>query len=74
MAMVMKSDTLRAAVDIVNVPSYAHMLPYIVARKDEREYKFWFYGAWEDKAEAERVADELGDDAFVFDNDAVKGE
>ena len=62
-------DTLKATVTIENVPEYATKLSYIVARIDDQTNKFWFYGAWEDKVEAERVSAELGDDAFVFENE-----
>lgn len=68
MSTVMK---LKTTVIVENFPEYARNLPYIVARLDEVTNKFWFYGAWEEESEANRVAEELGDDAFVFDNDKV---
>ena len=61
--------TLKTTVTIENVPAYATKLPYIVARVDDQTSKFWFYGAWEDKSEAERVSEELGESAFVFENE-----
>lgn len=56
-------------VELMNVPKYAESIPYIVARVDENDSKvYWFYGAWNDKNEADRVALELGDSAKVFEN------
>ncbi len=69
--MMLKSNTLKTAVTIENVPEYANTVPYIVARLDDHTKKFWFYGAWDKESEAERVAGELGDCAFVFENEAA---
>jgi hypothetical protein len=43
--------------NILNVPAYAHECRYWVARAVEGRY--WFYGAWDDRAAAERVALEV---------------
>ena len=42
---------------INNKPAYAHQYEYIVARLVDGE--LWFYGAWNDKAEADEVAHEV---------------
>lgn len=56
-------------VELMNVPKYAETMPYIVARVDENDSNvYWFYGAWEEKEDADRVATELGDSARVFEN------
>ena len=49
--------------DIQNVPCYAYEHKYIVANLNDR--KFWFYGAFDDKARAEEVAKTL-DNGVVF--------
>lgn len=56
-------------VELMNVPKYAETMSYIVARVDETDSNvYWFYGAWNDKNEADRVALELGDSAKIFEN------
>lgn len=42
---------------INNVPDYADEYNYIVARICDRE--LWFYGAYDDKATADRAAEEV---------------
>lgn len=49
--------------DIQNVPAYAYEHKYVVANRNDR--KFWFYGAFDDKARAEEVAKTL-DNGVVF--------
>jgi hypothetical protein len=46
--------------NILNVPAYAHECRYWVVRPAEGRY--WFYGAWDDRRAAERVALEIGGD------------
>ena len=56
-------------VELMNVPKYAESMPYIVARVDETDSNvYWFYGAWDNKVDADRVALELGTCARVFEN------
>lgn len=40
-----------------NVPGYAYDHKYVVARLCDGEY--WFWGAWDDLKEAQRVAQEM---------------
>lgn len=67
--MILKSTTLSTSVTIENVPSYANTVPYIVARFDDQTKKYWFYGAWTNKEEAEHVVNKLGDCALIFYNE-----
>lgn len=50
---------------IKNYPAYANEYNYVVARWVEGDY--WFWGAYDDYAEANRVAMELGN-GCVFSN------
>lgn len=55
----------RVKVTINNLPDY-QLSRYIVARVADG--KLWFWGTWEDREEAERVAAELGN-GVVVEND-----
>lgn len=44
--------------NVQNVPEYALKMPYWVCRQSDNELCFW--GAWDDKTEAYRVAKEIG--------------
>lgn len=48
---------------INNVPAYAEKYLFIVAREVEGE--FWFWGAWNDEAKADEVAEEIGGKVFL---------
>jgi len=52
-------------VAIKNLPNYP-LRKWIVARYDS--HSLWFYGTWDDKDEAKRVAAEL-DNGLVIEND-----
>lgn len=47
---------------IKNLPEYAFDYEFIVARFSEGEY--WFWGAYSDDREAERVAEKIGGTVF----------
>lgn len=49
---------------IHNVPNYAYHYIYIVYREVEGEN--WFYGAYDNSAKAEAVAEEIG--GFIYEN------
>ena len=53
---------MQAIATINNCPEKCER--YIVARPYEAEGSFWFWGSWEEKAEAERVAREIR--GYVF--------
>lgn len=59
--------TLHTKRAIENCPDYAKDYKYIVAR--DVDSTLWFYGAWNDEHEANRVAQVLGENALVLDND-----
>ena len=50
--------------NINNMPSYANEYAYIVACECDNEY--WFYGAYNDKGQAEQVATDC--EGVVFNN------
>lgn len=52
---------------INNVPEYAYGKNYIVIIESDGEG--WFYGAWDDEAKAQEVAEEI--DGKVIDNKAM---
>ncbi len=60
----MQTHTKAAGVIVNNVYDYALDMPYWVVRAVDG--KCWFYGAWRDRAEANRVAKE--EDGFVVEN------
>lgn len=64
--------TLSGSRPINNCPDYAKHYKYIVARDVDGE--IWFYGAWNDEKEANRVAKELGENAMVLDNEDYEEE
>ena len=43
---------------IYNLPDYANEYKYIVARRIDGD--LWFWGAWDDRNEANKVALEIG--------------
>lgn len=51
--------------NVQNVPEYALKKPYWVCRQSDNE--LWFWGAWNEKEEAYRVAKEIG--GVVVSND-----
>lgn len=53
-------------VKVENVPDYAYKYNYFVVRLDDGV--LWFYGAWDDKSECDRVRKELGNNALVIHN------
>lgn len=53
---------MQAIVTINNCPEKCKR--YVVARFCEEDCGFWFWGSWEEKAEAEEVAKEIR--GFVF--------
>jgi hypothetical protein len=53
-------------VTVKNLPNY-ELKHYIVARYDRQE--LWFYGTWDDRETAERVAKEIGNGLVVENND-----
>lgn len=53
--------------EIKNLPAYP-LKHWIVARYDENTKALWFYGSWDEKPEADRVAAELGN-GMVVEND-----
>ena len=54
---------------INNMPEYAKDYEFIVARQSDGE--FWFWGAWENGFEADKVAHEIG--GIVFHNIRIQG-
>lgn len=52
-------------VNIENMADYAMKEPYIVARYSPETKKLWFWGAWRDKKDAERVVEELENGVLV---------
>lgn len=54
-------------VHINNCPEYAKKYKYIIARNDAGS--LWFYGAFDDKDDVDRIVNELGDGAVVIDNE-----
>ena len=54
-------------VKVFNLPNYP-LKKWIVARYDSNTKKLWFYGTWDEKTEAERVAAEI-DNGVVVEND-----
>lgn len=57
---------MNVIVNINNCPEYAKNHKFIIARNDEGE--LWFYGAFDDKAETERIARDLGANAIIIPN------
>lgn len=53
----MASTNFTFIAEVANVPDYAKDAAYIVARYDCN--KLWFYGAWDNEARAQEVADEV---------------
>lgn len=45
--------------NVNNVPDYAWELPIWVVRFDGKDGSLWFWGAWNDKEQAVRVAKEI---------------
>ena len=56
-----------AKVKVNNVPNYAKNSNYLVVRKYDGEY--WFWGAWEDKESAYKIANAIG--GYVVENEGV---
>ena len=50
-------------VNVKNTPAYP-LRRWVVARLDEKG-SLWFYGSWDDKSDAERVAAELGNGVVI---------
>lgn len=50
---------------INNYQTYANNYKYVVARRVEG--KLWFWGAWNDRDTANRIADSLGNGVVVTD-------
>lgn len=44
-------------VNVKNVPESVRR--WVVARYDENTKALWYYGSWDEKADAEKVVDEL---------------
>jgi len=49
---------------INNIPAYANSYKYIVARRIDGE--LWFWGAWNDRGEANEVALEIGGEVITM--------
>lgn len=54
-------------VHINNCPEYAKKYKYIIARNDAGS--LWFYGAFDDKDDVDRIVNELGDGAVIINNE-----
>ena len=54
---------------IHNKPDYADDYEFVVARKCDNEY--WFWGAYENGFEADKVASEIG--GVIFHNVRIQG-
>ena len=52
-------------VNIENLKEYAKKEPFIVARYSPEDKKLWFWGAWRDRKDAERVVQELENGVLV---------
>ena len=48
---------------INNLPAYANNYNYLVVRRVDGE--LWFWGAWDDRNEANRVAIEIGGEVVI---------
>lgn len=48
---------------INNLPTYANDYDYLVVRRVDGE--LWFWGAWDDRNEANRVAIEIGGEVVI---------
>lgn len=54
--------------NINGIPSYAEEMNYIVCREVEVG-EFWFWGAWNDRNEANTIAEEIG--GVVFERESL---
>lgn len=57
-------------VNIENLEDYAKKEPFIVARYSPETKKLWFWGAWRDRKDAERVVQEL-ENGVLVENDEI---
>ena len=55
-------------ITVNNCPDYAKDHKFIIARNDDNQ--LWFYGAFDDKTEVNRIAKELGDSVIVITNNS----
>lgn len=55
------------SVRINNCPEYAKNYKYIIARNDAGS--LWFYGAFNNEDDVNRIVDELGDGAVIIPNE-----
>ena len=52
-------------VEIENLAEYAKKEPFIVARYSPDTKKLWFWGAWRNRDDAERMVEELENGVLV---------
>lgn len=57
-------------VEIENLSEYAKKEPFIVARYSPETKKLWFWGAWRERQDAEKVVKEL-ENGVLVENDGL---
>ena len=57
-----KNLIMKDGTTVFNCENYAEKYDFIVARNSDGEW--WFWGAWNDEAEATKAADEVGGRVF----------
>ena len=57
-------------VEIENLSEYAKREPFIVARYSPETKKLWFWGAWRERQDAEKVVKEL-ENGVLVENDGL---